>query len=53
MEDLWDEIATSPDDLPISAEEIALLEKRLAAHRAMPDEALSLDDFKRELAGRL
>jgi putative addiction module component (TIGR02574 family) len=53
VEDLWDEIAASPDDLPISAEEIALLNKRRAAHRAAPDEALSLEEFKRQLAERL
>jgi putative addiction module component (TIGR02574 family) len=48
-----DEIAALPDDLPISAEEIALLNKRWAAHRAAPDEALSLEEFKRQLAERL
>jgi putative addiction module component (TIGR02574 family) len=53
VEDLWDEIASLPDDLPISAEEIALLNKRHTAHRAAPDEALSLEEFKRQLAGRL
>ena len=53
VEDLWDEIASLPDDLPISAEEIALLEGRSAAHRAAPGEALSLEEFKRQLAARL
>jgi putative addiction module component (TIGR02574 family) len=53
VEDLWDEIASLPDDLPISAEEIALLEKRFAAHRAAPGTALSLEEFKRQLAARL
>lgn len=53
VEDLWDEIAATPDDLPISPEETALLEKRLEAHRAAPDEAMSLEEFKRRLAERL
>jgi putative addiction module component (TIGR02574 family) len=53
VEDLWDDIARLPDDLPVSAEEIALLDKRLAAHRAAPETALSLEQFKRELAARL
>ena len=53
VEDLWDEIASLPDDLPISPEEIALLNKRFAAHRAAPDAALSLEEFKRQLAARL
>ncbi|MGI8964858.1 MAG: addiction module protein [Limisphaerales bacterium] len=53
VEDLWDEIAALPDDWPISPEEIALLDKRLAAHRAAPEEALSMEQFKLELAARL
>ncbi len=52
VEDLWDEIAALPDDLPISPEEIALLDERLAAHRVAPGTALSLEEFKRQLAMR-
>ena len=53
--DLWDHIATRPDDdlLPVSPEEAALLDQRLAAHEAAPESALSLDEFKRQLAARL
>ncbi len=53
--DLWDYIAARSDDdlLPVSAEEAALLDRRLAAHEAAPGSALSLDEFKRQLASRL
>ncbi len=53
--DLWDHIATQPGDdlLPVSSEEAALLDQRLAAHEAAPDSALSLKEFKRQLASRL
>ena len=53
--DLWDHIATQPDDdlQPVSAEESTLLDQRLAAHQAAPESALSLEEFKRQLADRL
>ena len=53
--DLWDHIAAQPDDdlLPVSSQEATLLDQRLAAHQAVPDSALSLDEFKRRLAARL
>lgn len=53
--DLWDHIAAQPGDdlLPVSSQEAMLLDQRLAAHEAAPDSALSLEEFKRQLAGRL
>ena len=53
--DLWDHIAAQPNDdlLPVSPEEAALLDRRLAAHEAAPDSALTLDEFKRRLGARL
>ena len=53
--DLWDHIAAQPDDdfLPVSAVEVMLLDQRLAAHQSAPGSALSLEEFKRQLAGRL
>ena len=53
--DLWDHIAAQPGDdlLPVSPEESALLDGRLAAHETAPEKALSLEEFKRQLATRL
>jgi putative addiction module component (TIGR02574 family) len=53
VEDLWDAIASMPDDLPVSDEEKALLEQRMKAHAESPGEALSLEEFKARLAERL
>lgn len=52
--DLWDHIAAQSDDdlSSASAEETALLDQRLAAHEATPDRALSLEEFKGQLASR-
>ena len=53
--DLWDHIAAQPDDhlLPVSAEEATLLDQRLAAHEEAPNSVLSLEEFRRQLSGRL
>ena len=53
--ELWDHIAAQPNDdlLPVSPEEADLLDRRLAAHELVPGGALSLDEFKRQLAARL
>ena len=51
--DLWDAIAALPDDLPVSDEEKALLDKRWKAHSESPQDALTLEDFKKRLAERL
>ncbi len=53
VEDLWDSIATVPDDLKISEEEKAILNARLQAHQKSPDSVLSLDEFKKKLSDLL
>jgi putative addiction module component (TIGR02574 family) len=53
VEDLWDEIAAMPDDLPVSDEEKALLDSRFEAHSKSPEEALTLEEFRKRLAERL
>ena len=49
VEDLWDAIAALPDDLPVSDQEKALLDQRFQAHSESPDEALTLEEFKKRL----
>ncbi len=53
VEDLWDSIASLPQNVPFSEAEQTLLEERWAAHRQNPDTALTLDEFKQQLARRL
>lgn len=40
------------DDSPLSPEDEALVESRLAAHRANPDSSISRDDLKQRLRER-
>jgi len=37
------------EDLPLSGADEALVESRLAAHRANPDSSVALDEMKRRL----
>ncbi len=53
VEDLWDAIAAMPDDLPVSEEEKALLDNRFAAHVESPGDAMTLEEFKKNLSARL
>ncbi len=53
VEDFWDSIHFAAEDLPLTEAEKALLDERLEAHRRSPESALSLDEFKRSLIGRL
>jgi putative addiction module component (TIGR02574 family) len=40
---IWESIRANPDDLPVSEEVRAEMERRLALHRADPDAAEDLD----------
>jgi len=41
------------DELPVSDEEKALLDKRFKEHSESPDDAPTLEEFKKRLAERL
>ena len=41
------------DELPVSDEEKEILEKRFEEHIESPDDALTLEEFKKRLAERL
>jgi len=49
VEDLWDTIAASNEDLPLTASQINELEKREHNYRKNPDSAKSWESFKSEL----
>lgn len=50
---LWNRIAERPEWLPISDETREMLEQRLAAHRAAPDEARPWDEVREEIHATL
>lgn len=57
VQSLWDRIAVSVGELPLADWQREILDQRLAAHRASPDEARpwgeALDDLERRLKARL
>jgi putative addiction module component (TIGR02574 family) len=52
-ENLWDQVATEGDALPVPESHKQLLDARLAAHLEAPDSAITLNEFRRRLAARL
>jgi|1185.fasta_scaffold1870610_1 putative addiction module component (TIGR02574 family) len=53
VEDLWDAIATMPDDLPVSEQEKRILDERLDKYQSSPEAGLSVEEFKKRLNARL
>lgn len=53
VEDSWDSLAGNPESIPVPPAQKAELDRRWAEHQKNPDPALSLDEFKRQLADRL
>jgi putative addiction module component (TIGR02574 family) len=48
-EDLWDSLADAPEVLALSEAQRAELDRRIEAHRAEPEAALSWDTLRQEL----
>ena len=48
-EDLWDSLAETPEVLELTEEQRAELDRRLAAHRSDPDEAVPWEILRQEL----
>lgn len=47
VEDLWDDLASTPEDVPLHDWQIAELERRKANLQSHPDPGLSWDEVKR------
>ena len=52
VEDLWDELASQPNGIPLSTSVKAELDRRYADYLANPAEGSSWDEVKRRLARR-
>lgn len=48
-EELWDSVAQNQDDLEVTDSQRKLLEERLAAYQASPEEGSSWEDVKNEM----
>ncbi len=46
VQDLWDRIAATPGDVPVTDEMRAELRRRLTEHEASPDDTVGWDEVK-------
>lgn len=53
VEELWDSIADSSADLPLTDAQRAELDRRLTEHEANPDDVVPWEDIKASIGGRL
>lgn len=53
VETIWDDIARHNEELPLSDEQIMILEDRLESYRANPKNVRSWEDFKKEFLMRV
>ena len=53
VEELWDSIAESGADLPLTDAQRAELDRRLAEHEAAPDDVVPWEDVKASIGDRL
>ena len=52
VQDLWDEIARSPADVPLSEAQRQEAERRLIDHERNPKECSTLEEIKRRLESK-
>ncbi len=53
VQDIWDSIASTPEQLPLTEAQKQELDRRLAAHRANPGEAVPWEQVKAQAQARL
>lgn len=52
VEDIWDSIAAAPENVSLTEEHEAELERRLESYQANPNEGISWNDLKNKLRKR-
>ncbi len=52
VEDLWDDLAAVPSDVPVHDWQIAEMDRRMANLRANPSSGLSWEEVKRRIRDR-
>ena len=52
VEDIWDTIADNPEEVPLSEEKKAELDRRLVAHQQNPDAAIPGDTVLKKIRSR-
>jgi putative addiction module component (TIGR02574 family) len=49
--ELWDDIASHPDEIPVTPEQIAELDRRMAAYRKDPTQVTTWEAIKTRILG--
>jgi len=52
VQDLWDQIAQSPETIPLSDAQLVELERRVEEHEARPVDYTTWPELRRRLEGR-
>jgi len=52
VQEIWDSIATSPEDVPLSEAQRSELERRRAAHAADPNNVIPWEEVKAQALAR-
>jgi putative addiction module component (TIGR02574 family) len=52
VEDLWDDLAATPEALPVPEWQKEELAKRKASHQSQPEAAVSWEEAKRRIRGQ-
>jgi putative addiction module component (TIGR02574 family) len=50
--ELWDDLASNPEDIPITAEQIAQVDRRLEEYRKNPDLGSTWEEVKARILGQ-
>ena len=50
--ELWDDLASNPEDIPITPEQIAEVDRRLAEYRKNPDLGSTWEEVKARILGQ-
>ena len=49
--ELWDDLASQPDEIPVTPEQIAELDRRMAAYRKDPTQVTTWEAIKTRILG--
>ena len=50
--ELWDELSSSPDEIPVTEEQLSELDRRFEEYRQDPDKVVTWEDAKARILSR-
>jgi putative addiction module component (TIGR02574 family) len=51
VKELWDDLASNPEDIPVAPEDIAEVDRRLEEYRKHPELAATWEEVKARILG--